>query len=209
MAVDVVIPQVGESVQEAILAEWFKEDGDSVAKDEALFVIETDKVTLEVVAEVAGKLSISVPAGETVTVGAVVATIDPSAQAPGPNLRRLLPSKHRSRNHRPNRRPRPLWPRLPHRLRRPIPLRLSPPHRNQPPRVTLQPCPPLCRPRCAGWLPRSNWISAAFRAPVRRGASPREMCCSTWSRPRQVCLKPALRPQSWRPKCPRPRCASP
>jgi pyruvate/2-oxoglutarate dehydrogenase complex dihydrolipoamide acyltransferase (E2) component len=81
MAVDVVIPQVGESVQEAILAEWFKEDGDSVAKDEALFVIETDKVTLEVVAEVAGKLSISVPAGETVTVGAVVATIDPSAQA--------------------------------------------------------------------------------------------------------------------------------
>ena len=49
MAVDVVIPHVGESVQEAILAEWFKADGDRVAKDDPLFVIETDKVTLEVV----------------------------------------------------------------------------------------------------------------------------------------------------------------
>ena len=54
MSVEVKIPHVGESVQEAILAEWFKQDGDAVAKDEALFVIETDKVTLEVTAEVDG-----------------------------------------------------------------------------------------------------------------------------------------------------------
>jgi len=81
MPVEVKIPHVGESVQEAILAEWFKQDGDSVAKDEALFVIETDKITLEVMAEVAGILRIQVPAGETVAIGAVVAVIEPSGQA--------------------------------------------------------------------------------------------------------------------------------
>ena len=80
MAVDVVIPHVGESVQEAILAEWFKADGDRVAKDDPLFVIETDKVTLEVVAEAAGVLKIVVAEGETVSIGAVVATIDTEAQ---------------------------------------------------------------------------------------------------------------------------------
>jgi 2-oxoglutarate dehydrogenase E2 component (dihydrolipoamide succinyltransferase) len=73
---DVKIPAVGESVQEAVLAEWFKQDGDVVEKDEPLFVIETDKVTLEVTAEIAGTLTILVAAGETVAVGAVVARIE-------------------------------------------------------------------------------------------------------------------------------------
>jgi len=73
---DVKIPAVGESVQEAVLAEWFKQDGDVVEKDEPLFVIETDKVTLEVTAEIAGTLTILVAAGETVSVGAVVARIE-------------------------------------------------------------------------------------------------------------------------------------
>ena len=80
MSVEVKIPHVGESIQEAILAQWFKQDGETVAKDEALFVIETDKVTLEVTAEVDGILKIKVPAGETVGIGAVVAIIE-SAQA--------------------------------------------------------------------------------------------------------------------------------
>lgn len=85
MVVEVKIPTVGESVQEAILAEWFKQDGDQVARDEPLFVIETDKVTLEVTAEVGGELKIKVPAGETVAIGAVVATVDPStAEAAAP-----------------------------------------------------------------------------------------------------------------------------
>ena len=53
MAIEIKIPSVGESVQEAVLAEWFKADGDVVEKDEPLLVIETDKVTLEVAAEVA------------------------------------------------------------------------------------------------------------------------------------------------------------
>ncbi|MCK7515164.1 MAG: lipoyl domain-containing protein [Desulfobacterales bacterium] len=45
---------MGESVTEALLAQWFKKDGDTVRKDEPLFVLETDKVTLEVTAEAAG-----------------------------------------------------------------------------------------------------------------------------------------------------------
>jgi 2-oxoglutarate dehydrogenase E2 component (dihydrolipoamide succinyltransferase) len=77
MVVEVKVPAVGESVQDAILAEWFRQDGDQVARDEPLFVIETDKVTLEVTAEVGGTLRITVPAGETVAIDAVVATIDP------------------------------------------------------------------------------------------------------------------------------------
>jgi 2-oxoglutarate dehydrogenase E2 component (dihydrolipoamide succinyltransferase) len=79
MIVEIKVPGVGESVTEATLAEWFKKDGDTVQKDEPLFVIETDKVTLEVVAEADGVLSIKVQAGETVAIGAVVGTIDAEA----------------------------------------------------------------------------------------------------------------------------------
>ena len=85
MSIEIKIPNVGESIQEAVLAEWFKQDGDAVRKDEPLFVIETDKVTLEVVAEMDGVLHIQVGAGETVAIGAVVGSIDPAdagAQAP-------------------------------------------------------------------------------------------------------------------------------
>ena len=81
MLVEIKVPSVGESVTEATLAEWFKKDGDTVQKDEPLFVIETDKVTLEVVAETDGVLSIKVQAGETVAIGEVVGTIDTEAAA--------------------------------------------------------------------------------------------------------------------------------
>uniref|UniRef100_UPI000A7CDEB1 biotin/lipoyl-containing protein n=1 Tax=Desulfosarcina cetonica TaxID=90730 RepID=UPI000A7CDEB1 len=81
MSIEIKIPSVGESVQEAVLAEWFKQDGDAVHKDEPLFVIETDKVTLEVVAEADGILKIIVPAGQTVSIGAVVGSIEPGAAA--------------------------------------------------------------------------------------------------------------------------------
>ncbi len=83
MVVEVKVPSVGESVTEALLAQWFKNDGDMIKKDEPLFVIETDKVTLEVVSEAAGVLSIQVQEGETVAIGAVVGTID-TAAAPKP-----------------------------------------------------------------------------------------------------------------------------
>ena len=79
MLVEIKVPSVGESVTEAVLAQWFKKDGDQVKKGEALFVIETDKVTLEVEAEAEGVLKISVGEGETVSIGAVVGTIDTAA----------------------------------------------------------------------------------------------------------------------------------
>ncbi|MDM8516442.1 2-oxoglutarate dehydrogenase complex dihydrolipoyllysine-residue succinyltransferase [Desulfobacterales bacterium HSG16] len=79
MAIEIKIPGVGESVQEAVLAEWFKKDGDFVRRDEPLFVIETDKVTLEIVAEADGVLKILVAEGETVAIGAVVGSLETSA----------------------------------------------------------------------------------------------------------------------------------
>jgi 2-oxoglutarate dehydrogenase E2 component (dihydrolipoamide succinyltransferase) len=87
MQIEIKIPSVGESIKEAVLAEWFKKDGEIVSKDEPLFVIETDKVTLEVVAEASGRLKIAVAQGETVAIGAVVGTLDTDAvraAAPAP-----------------------------------------------------------------------------------------------------------------------------
>ena len=81
MLIEIKVPSVGESVTEALLAQWFKSDGDPVKKDEPLFVIETDKVTLEVVAEADGVLSIKVAEGENVAIGAVVGTLDSTGAA--------------------------------------------------------------------------------------------------------------------------------
>ncbi|MEE9122736.1 MAG: 2-oxoglutarate dehydrogenase complex dihydrolipoyllysine-residue succinyltransferase [Syntrophobacteria bacterium] len=76
MKLEIKVPSVGESVTEATLAQWYKKDGDLVRKDEPLFVLETDKVTLEIEAEADGVLTISVSQGETVAIGTVVGTID-------------------------------------------------------------------------------------------------------------------------------------
>ncbi len=76
MEIEIKIPSVGESVQEAVLVEWYKKDGNAVQKDEPLFVIETDKVTLEIVAEASGILKILTDEGQTVSIGAVVGSID-------------------------------------------------------------------------------------------------------------------------------------
>ncbi|MGO8944055.1 MAG: 2-oxoglutarate dehydrogenase complex dihydrolipoyllysine-residue succinyltransferase [Syntrophobacteraceae bacterium] len=77
--IELKIPEVGESVQEALLAQWLKRDGESVLKDDILFVIETDKVTLEISASADGVLRILVQEGQTVKVGAVVGRIEEAA----------------------------------------------------------------------------------------------------------------------------------
>ncbi|MBS0014588.1 MAG: 2-oxoglutarate dehydrogenase complex dihydrolipoyllysine-residue succinyltransferase [Desulfobacterales bacterium] len=79
MKVDIKVPEVGESVKEALLAEWYKSDGDRIEKDEPVFVLETDKVTLEVPAEQSGILEIVVQAGQNVKIGQVVGKIDTDA----------------------------------------------------------------------------------------------------------------------------------
>ena len=75
MEIEIKIPSVGESVQEAVLVQWYKKDGDPVQKDEPIFVVETDKITLEIVAEASGILKILVSEGETVSIGTKVGTI--------------------------------------------------------------------------------------------------------------------------------------
>ena len=76
--VDVKVPAVGESIAEVTIAAWLKADGDIVKMDEPILSIESDKATLEVAAPQAGKLKILVKEGETVAIGAKVATVDPS-----------------------------------------------------------------------------------------------------------------------------------
>ena len=76
MSIDIKVPAMGESVTEATVARWFKKEGESVARDEPLLELETDKVTVEVPAPAAGSIeSISVKAGATVAVGAVLGSI--------------------------------------------------------------------------------------------------------------------------------------
>jgi 2-oxoglutarate dehydrogenase E2 component (dihydrolipoamide succinyltransferase) len=79
MLAEVKVPEVGESITEGTLVQWFKEEGEIVRIDDPLFELETDKVTLEVPSEYAGKIKPLVPAGETVNIGQVVATIDTDA----------------------------------------------------------------------------------------------------------------------------------
>ena len=76
IAMDVLMPQLGETVAEGTITHWFKAVGDQVASGENLFEIETDKATMEVPATAAGKLAeIRVPVGTIAPVGAVVAVI--------------------------------------------------------------------------------------------------------------------------------------
>src|SRR5512137_685082 len=76
---EIKVPEVGESVYEALVASWKKGDGDLVRKDEPLCELETDKITLELTAEAAGVLAIAVPAGATVKIGTVIGSIDEQA----------------------------------------------------------------------------------------------------------------------------------
>ena len=79
---DIRVPTLGESVTEATVGKWFKQPGDSVAVDEPLVELETDKVTLEVPAPAAGVLSdVAVRNGETVAVGALLGQITEGAGA--------------------------------------------------------------------------------------------------------------------------------
>ncbi len=96
MTIEIKVPSVGESVTEALLAEWFKQDGDAVEKNEPLFVLETDKVTLEVEAEAAGQLKILVPEGETVAIGTVVGEIDTAAAPAETSAEEEKPSEEKT-----------------------------------------------------------------------------------------------------------------
>ena len=80
--IDLTVPEAGESVSEADIAQWSKQDGDWVDKDEIILVLETEKASLDVRAEQSGKLKILKEEGTTVNVGDVIAQIDTNATAP-------------------------------------------------------------------------------------------------------------------------------
>ena len=79
---DIKVPEVGESITEAEIGEWLKQDGDYVQRDEVILTLETDKASVEVVAEASGQLTTKASEGDTVEIGAVIATLDTSAEAP-------------------------------------------------------------------------------------------------------------------------------
>lgn len=88
MKVDVKVPAVGESITEAIIGSWTKKSGEFVKMNDVIMLLETDKASVEVVAEKDGVLTISAQAGDTVKIGATVGSIDtdgkPSASAAAP-----------------------------------------------------------------------------------------------------------------------------
>src|SRR5487761_1908314 len=95
MAVDVMMPQMGESIFEGTITKWLKKPGEKVDRDEPLFEISTDKVDAEIPAPSAGVLKeIKVTEGQTVPIQTVVAVSDAAgaaaaaaptaAQAPSP-----------------------------------------------------------------------------------------------------------------------------
>ncbi len=84
MSVQVEIPSMGESVSEVILLEWLKGDGERVEQDEPLCVLETDKANVELPSPASGALKHLQSTDTTLTIGAVVAEIDETAESTAP-----------------------------------------------------------------------------------------------------------------------------
>ncbi len=82
MAIEVKIPAVGESITSGVVSVWHKKSGDFVNEGDALFTLETDKVSTEIVAEKAGVLETKADEGQEVKIGEIVATIDDSKPPP-------------------------------------------------------------------------------------------------------------------------------
>src|SRR5438128_11108325 len=84
MAVDIVMPQMGESIFEGTITKWLKKPGDKVERDEPLFEISTDKVDAEIPSPSAGVLKeIKVGEGQTVPIQTVVGVLEAAGSAAG------------------------------------------------------------------------------------------------------------------------------
>ncbi|WP_159466635.1 2-oxoglutarate dehydrogenase complex dihydrolipoyllysine-residue succinyltransferase [Dyadobacter sp. 3J3] len=87
--IEIKVPPVGESITEVTIGNWFKNDGDFVKLDEVICGLDSDKATFELTAESEGVLHIKAQEGDTLNIGELIATIDPSgngaaAAAPAP-----------------------------------------------------------------------------------------------------------------------------
>jgi len=78
MAFEVRVPSLGESVTEAVIGRWIRQDGEVVGVDEPILELESDKANMDLAAEQAGRLKVLKKAGDTVSVGDLVATIEPA-----------------------------------------------------------------------------------------------------------------------------------
>ncbi|RZJ00345.1 MAG: dihydrolipoamide succinyltransferase, partial [Brevundimonas sp.] len=97
-AVSITTPTMGESVAEGTMGTWLKKSGDTVAKDELLVEIETDKVAVEVSAPAAGVLTIVADSGATVTPGQQIGSVSASGQAAAPAPAAAAPATGGSAN---------------------------------------------------------------------------------------------------------------
>lgn len=82
MTTDIIIPTLGESIAEGVVAAWLVAEGDYVERDAPLMELETDKITMEVPSPASGIVHPSAEVGDTVAVGATVGAIEESAQKP-------------------------------------------------------------------------------------------------------------------------------
>jgi len=82
MATEIKVPSMGESITSGIIAAWHVKDGDSVESGQALYELETDKITSEGQADVGGQIKLLVAEGDEVDIGQVIATIDESVAPP-------------------------------------------------------------------------------------------------------------------------------
>ena len=85
MPIDVKIPALGESISSGVLSSWKVTEGTYVEIDQPIYELETDKVTQEGLAEVAGVISFLAQEGDEVEIGATIAKIDESAEKPAPS----------------------------------------------------------------------------------------------------------------------------
>lgn len=81
MKFEIKIPSVGESITEATIGQWVKKNGEAVKRNDVLIMLETDKASVEVVAENDGVLSTTASEGQTVAIGSVVGSIDTEGKA--------------------------------------------------------------------------------------------------------------------------------
>jgi 2-oxoglutarate dehydrogenase E2 component (dihydrolipoamide succinyltransferase) len=84
MSLEIKVPPVGESITEVTLSSWLKKDGDTVAMDEAIAELESDKATFELTAEKAGVLKTIAKEGDVLAIGAVICSIEEGGGAAAP-----------------------------------------------------------------------------------------------------------------------------
>ena len=82
MAFDIIIPSPGESITQVQVARWLVSDGETVEKDQEIVEIDSDKASFPLVSPADGTVKLLVREGDTVAVGAVIATVEPTGEKP-------------------------------------------------------------------------------------------------------------------------------